>query len=248
MKIQLEKPIAFFPQLSKILGGIEEAVYFQQLYYWKDRGCREDGYIYKTKKEIEEETTLTRYQQDRIRTKLKSMGILEEKLIKANGSPTIHYKLNIEAVQNLLMEKQETYYSNSKKLTIPLTENTTENTIHNNIHIVGKANEWVFASKLKEMKEANRKDLQIIANYWELKGFAFDNKKQYESAIKRELKPASILVGYSLERIIEVIKHLKSNADFKFTLETVHKYIDEPIKSSKGGIDIDEYYKNNKKI
>lgn len=101
IQIQLEKPIAFHPQLARVLGGIEEAIYFQQLYYWSDKGNREDGFIYKTKAEIEEETTLTRRQQDRIRRKLKAIGILEEKLIKANGSPTLHYKLNIEIVQKL---------------------------------------------------------------------------------------------------------------------------------------------------
>ncbi len=128
IKLILEKPIAFYPQLSRALGGVEEAIYFQQLYYWADKGGREDGYIYKTKVEIEEETTLTRRQQDRIRVKFKKMGILEEKLIKAKGAPTLHYKLNIGIVQNVLMEWYERYYSNSTKGTNPLTENTTENT------------------------------------------------------------------------------------------------------------------------
>jgi len=128
IKINLQKPIAFFPQLAKALGGIEEAIYIQQLYYWSDKGKRGDGYIYKSKKEWEEETTLSRYQQDRIRKKLKEQGIIETKLIKANGSPTIHYKIIEGGVRTLLMDKQETYYSNGKKLTKPLTENTTENT------------------------------------------------------------------------------------------------------------------------
>lgn len=242
LHLPLESPVSLYPQLARALGGMEEAIYFQQLYYWVDKGKRKDGYIYKTKNEIEEETTLTRRQQDRIRAKLKKMGILEEKLIKANGSPTLHYKLNIPLVQNVLMEWYEMYYSNSTKGTIPITENTTEITTENNT-IVGKANDWVFS--LEKMKNSERKDMQIIATYWQLKGYNFENKKQYEAALKRELRPAGVLVGYPIERIIKTINHLKS-LDFKFTLETVHKYIDEPVKSS-GVIDLDNYKKNESK-
>ena len=130
LKLNLEKPVVLYPQLAKALGGIEEAIYWQQLYYWSDKG--KDNWIYKTKKEIEEETALTRYQQDRVRKKLEKIGAITTLLKKANGSPTLHFKVDIGIVRNLLMEKQETYYSNSKKLTNPsYTENTTENTTEN---------------------------------------------------------------------------------------------------------------------
>lgn len=136
--IGLQAPVVIHTQIVKALGSLESALYFQQLYYWSDKGKRLDGYIYKTKEEIEDETTLTRFQQDRIRKSLVSMGILDTKLIKANGAPTMHYRLNIDRmnvliasvttknglVRNLLMEKRVSYQSISKKLTNPLTENT----------------------------------------------------------------------------------------------------------------------------
>lgn len=88
----MKRIIAFYPELSIELGGIPEAIYYQQLYYWRDKGNRPDGFIYKTKEEIEEETTLSREQQDRIKKKLIDLGWLEVKRIKANGAPTLHYK------------------------------------------------------------------------------------------------------------------------------------------------------------
>lgn len=87
----LERPIAFYPFLARELGDIESAIYYQQILYWSDKGSREDGYIYKTVKEIEEETTLTKKQQSRIRKKLIKLGWLEVKKKKANGAPTLHY-------------------------------------------------------------------------------------------------------------------------------------------------------------
>jgi hypothetical protein len=155
IKINLQKPIAFFPQLAKALGGIEEAIYIQQLYYWSDKGKRGDGYIYKSKKEWEEETTLSRYQQDRIRKKLKEQGIIETKLIKANGSPTIHYKIIEGGVRTLLMDKQETYYSNGKKLTKPLTENTTENTTN---YSSNEEKVFSYKEKLEGLRTSKRID------------------------------------------------------------------------------------------
>ena len=128
IKLNLEKPVAFYPELSRALGGALEALYVQQLYYWSDKGKRKDGWIYKTKKEMEEETTLTIRQQDRIRKNIEKQGILETKLLKANGSPTIHYKLNIPMLQKVILEYDETSHSNHTKRHIPLTENTTENT------------------------------------------------------------------------------------------------------------------------
>jgi len=102
LNLPLDRVIAFHPILAKVLGGIEEAIYFQQLYFWSDKGKRTDGYIYKTKEEIYEETTITWRQQDRIRQNLVKKGYLKTKLIKANGSPTIHYKINVKMVQKAI--------------------------------------------------------------------------------------------------------------------------------------------------
>lgn len=125
LTLTLERPIAFYPQLARALGGTDEAVFVQQLYYWRDKGTRADGYIYKTKEEIEKETSLSRKTQDRIRNKLEGLGVLRTKLLKANGAPTVHYYLILTELQALLnglaptglMEKPQRDYSITKTTT-----------------------------------------------------------------------------------------------------------------------------------
>lgn len=86
-------PIAFYPHLARELEEIPAAIFFQQLLYWSTRCGRDDGWIYKSKDDMEEETTLTREQQDRIRKKLIDKGWIEEKVMKnPAGTPTMHYR------------------------------------------------------------------------------------------------------------------------------------------------------------
>lgn len=137
--INATPPIAFHREIAQVFG-ILEALYIQQLYYWSDKGIRKDGYIYKTKAELSYETCLTIRQQDRIRKRLEKDGLLETKLLKANGVPTLHYKLNIEKIQsaiqandkdipiiqNVRTQYDETSHSNVTKRHIPYTEITTK--------------------------------------------------------------------------------------------------------------------------
>jgi len=100
----------------------------------------------------------------------------------------------------------------------------------NNKSIVGKADDvFLFKNKLDEMTKDKQKHIQIIALYWQIKGFNFENKEQYQAALKRELRPARQLVGYSMDRIRETIEWLSEETDINFKLETVHKYIDEDL-------------------
>lgn len=93
-----------------------------------------------------------------------------------------------------------------------------------------------FLEKIGLMVKDPDRRMKIIAYYWQQKGMTFLTKESYESALKRELKPSVDLKGYDAEKIKKTISWLKENADFKWTLETVHKYIDEPLENlAKGG-------------
>lgn len=245
IKLELEKPVVLYPQIARALGGISEAIYFQQLYYWHDKGKRDDGWIYKTKKEIEEETTLTRDQQDRIRTKLVKMGVLETKIIKANGSPTLHYKINFGIVENTLLEKRETRYSNSGKPAIPLTENTTENTtISSDEESTPKINtkqenkDWTFVGEIEKIKENyykkdKNRNHAIIAHYlFDAKKMDFRSKEAFTKYFKRCLAPAKILSDYSDQEIKKIITYCQREYGDKWTLETVAKKAPEVIKKN----------------
>jgi hypothetical protein len=86
-----------------------------------------------------------------------------------------------------------------------------------------------FQDKQKLMEQDKDKRMSIIVSYWKLKGIIFDNKESYEAGLKRELRASGDLKGFSLERINEVGEWLKKNADFKWTLETYLKYINEDL-------------------
>lgn len=93
--------------------------------------------------------------------------------------------------------------------------------------VVQKA--WNWPEYLAGMETSNRRDLQIIALFWKYKDFVFENKKQAESALKRNLRPAKELTGYSNERLSDVMDWLYHKTNFKWSLETVGKYIDEDL-------------------
>lgn len=94
---------------------------------------------------------------------------------------------------------------------------------------------FVFEDKLKTMFSSKDRRMNIIAYYWTIKGFKFTNEQQYFSALKRELRPSQLLIGYNNDQIKRTCQWLKQNADFKWTLETVGKYIDEPLENLKAG-------------
>ena len=97
-----------------------------------------------------------------------------------------------------------------------------------NIYIADtSAQDFSFSQKLEAMKTSKDKRMTIIASYWETKCLNFENDKTYSSALRRELRPAGNLIGYEIEKIVKTMDWLKANADYKWTLETVHKYIDE---------------------
>lgn len=110
---------------------------------------------------------------------------------------------------------------------------TKENT--KEILSLGSDEPYVFAEKIKLMTISKDRRMIIIAYYWVSKGILYPNQDQYESGLKRELRPAGLLKGYDNDKIKKTITWLKDNADFKWTLETVHKYIDENLDNMGAG-------------
>lgn len=82
----------------EITGSFETALFLSQLIYWSDKVGRSDGYMYKTMEEWQRELMITPYALKKARSYLKEQGILKEKIKKANGNPTVHYKVDHEAL------------------------------------------------------------------------------------------------------------------------------------------------------
>ena len=87
---------------------------------------------------------------------------------------------------------------------------------------------WNFEEELKKLKEGKRKDYKIIALYWKKKGWIFENKDQFDSALVRELKPAKALKGYEGNQIAVAIKFCEDNYP-QWTLESVGKRITDLV-------------------
>lgn len=94
-----DRPIAFHPALARAFGGINEALFFQQIAYWSDKGS-DPEWIYKSQAELEDETTLSAYQQKQARDRLKRLGVLQD---ERRGVPArLYYRIEWDAVFRLL--------------------------------------------------------------------------------------------------------------------------------------------------
>nr|MDP9473961.1 hypothetical protein [Chloroflexota bacterium] len=58
-----DRPVAYHPVMARVLGGVYEALLFQQLAFWSDKGS-DPEWIYKTQAQISDELALNRYQQE----------------------------------------------------------------------------------------------------------------------------------------------------------------------------------------
>ncbi|MCR4284971.1 MAG: hypothetical protein NUV97_02905 [archaeon] len=107
-----------------------------------------------------------------------------------------------------------------------------KNDKNDNISIVAKSDDWDFLEELEKLKNSNRREFKIIALYWKKKKWKFENKAQFSSALKRELRPAKDLVGYKGDQISKAIIHCEENYK-EWTLETIHKAINKVINNTK---------------
>lgn len=89
----------------EITEDYPSAALLNQMIYWSDRSSRKDGYFYKSYNEWYEELHLTEYQVRRATKKLKSFGFVDTALKKANGAPTLHYKVDTKEVSEWILKK-----------------------------------------------------------------------------------------------------------------------------------------------
>ena len=121
-------------------GDLTTAALLNQIVFYSDKGKRQDGFFYKSYKDWENETGLTKRQVSYSIKKLKELGFVETKLKKANGAPTIHYKLDYDKMLDSIVTKcnfplLQNVTIDSDKMSQSLTENTTEITTENTTDI-----------------------------------------------------------------------------------------------------------------
>jgi hypothetical protein len=94
----LDRPIAFHRVFETVTGSINAALMLSQAIYWSNRTKDPDGWFYKSAKEWQDETGLTRHMQDAARTLLKD--VLETNL--AGMPATVHFRVSAENLRTWL--------------------------------------------------------------------------------------------------------------------------------------------------
>jgi uncharacterized phage protein (TIGR02220 family) len=125
--------------LVDFVGDLETGLFLSQVIYWSDRGTRKDGFFYKTDDEWHQEIMLSKYSVRKARKKLEEMGLLETKVKKANGNPTLHYRFSQNRFSEMFisfLRNRKNEIANTKEGSceneISLTEITTETTSETN--------------------------------------------------------------------------------------------------------------------
>ncbi|EPY4978988.1 TPA: replication protein RepO [Klebsiella quasipneumoniae subsp. similipneumoniae] len=160
----LDRPIAFQRSFIRLDIGVTAALFLSQMTYWTNRSD-DDGWVYKTQEEWEEETGLSRYEQEGARKKLRSIGVLLE---KRKGVPArLFYKVDNNVLYQVLVDANknaEKPHTGMRKTTKQvrgkpanfLTENTTEN-IDPPSPQTGESDERIFADAQKALEFYNEK-------------------------------------------------------------------------------------------
>ncbi|WP_313471356.1 hypothetical protein [Atlantibacter hermannii] len=95
----VDRPIAFQRAFVRLGAGITGALFLSQIVYWQNR--MQGQWFYKTQLDLEEETGLTRYEQEGARKKLVSCGVLEE---SKRGIPAkLYFRVNADRLEEILM-------------------------------------------------------------------------------------------------------------------------------------------------
>ena len=105
----LDRPIAFHRPLAKLAGSISAGLLLSQAVYWSRRTDDQDGWFWKTQSEWEEETCLTRREQESARALLRRLEYsgrplwLEER----RGVPAkSYYRVDFQVLGALLLNFQ----------------------------------------------------------------------------------------------------------------------------------------------
>lgn len=97
----LDRPVAFHRAFLNFGAGVTGALMLSQAYYWSKRTSDAEKWFYKSREEWEEETGLSRYEQEGARKNLVKSGVLEE---QKKGVPCkLFYRVNIRILMAVLL-------------------------------------------------------------------------------------------------------------------------------------------------
>ena len=119
----LDRPIAYHRCFVTLTGSVTAAVLLSQAVYWSRRTAEgNEGWFWKTSSDWEEETGLSRREQDTARGILRGLGFWQE---EKRGIPArLWFRLDLEQLEQLLTS-EKTSLAESAKLDSPKAPNWT---------------------------------------------------------------------------------------------------------------------------
>ena len=232
----------------ELTNDMNMALVLNQSIYYSGITKRKDGFFYKSYLEWTDEIYLSKYQVKNAVDKLKSLGLMETKLRKANGSPTIHYKVCMESLEQsivkLLHFGKSTYFTvESKETSLSLTESSTESSTKKDTY--------------------DKSNILKVYKHWNSKGIIKHREmtSAMESGIRARLRKYDIEeVKKTIDNYNKILTNEKYYYTHKFSLQDfmrpsnfvkfsddakpLDNYIDKKLKAKKqpaGGIDKDEF-------
>lgn len=100
----------------QFMDSLEGGIFLQQLIFWSDKTQSDDGFFYKSYVEWKEEICLSEYAVRKYSKFLKEKGVLQTKLKKVGGSPTVHYKLDMTGFLKILESFLKNLGNESEKI------------------------------------------------------------------------------------------------------------------------------------
>lgn len=92
------RPVAYYPELRKITGSVTATILLCQFFYWRGKESSQDGWLYKTADDIQQETGLSYSEQKTARRDLVTAGLIDEHYARLDHQ--MRFKVNLEAINN----------------------------------------------------------------------------------------------------------------------------------------------------
>jgi hypothetical protein len=96
----LNRPIAYHPVIAKAFDSVTLAVLWCQIYYWSDKTKDPEGWIYKTREDIFNETGLSRRQQETARRIGQELGVMDS--VRKGKLGVMHFRVDTFRVCELV--------------------------------------------------------------------------------------------------------------------------------------------------
>ena len=129
----------YYPKLAKVTGGATASILFCQLFHWQSQLSHPDQWVRTTLDEIENETGLSRLEQEWARSQLIERSLLKERCVKGH-SDTLEFWPDIDTLEQRLNDFSQDNYNIAActaKDEIPLQEpNLSELPLENNLNSV----------------------------------------------------------------------------------------------------------------